>query len=97
MISEMIRVYLEETPTLVETMKQSLEKQDWDTLKRAAHSIVPSFSTVGIEDEYALMARSIQDMAGNKENPEKIGELISKIDDVCRQASSELQRELTVL
>ena len=97
MISEMIHVYLEETPELIKTMKQSLEKQDWQNLRAAAHSIIPSFSTMGMSEEYAEMAKTIQDYAEKKEKPEEIKKMLQKIGRVCEDAYAELKQELTVL
>lgn len=97
MIAEMIHVYLEETPQLIKTMKQSLEKKDWESLRAAAHSIIPSFATIGMSEDWSEMARNIQDMASKKENPEEIKKMLQKIGRVCEDAYAELKHELTVL
>jgi HPt (histidine-containing phosphotransfer) domain-containing protein len=97
MISEMIHVYLEETPDLLKSMKQSLEKGDWGGLRAAAHSIIPSFSTMGMSEEYTEMAKQIQELAEKKENPEEVKKLLQKIGRVCEDAYAELKQDLSVL
>jgi CheY-like chemotaxis protein len=97
MIAEMIQVYLEETPQLLKAMKQSLQNQDWEKLRAAAHSIIPSFSTMGMSEEYAELAKAIQEQAEKKEDPEKIKLMLQKIGRVCEEAYAELKQELSVL
>lgn len=97
MIAEMIKVYLEETPQLLQTMKESVKEKDYNKLKAAAHSMLPSFTTIGIEDEYTEITKTIQDYAVNKESFEKIEPLVESIDIICEQAFKELQQEIATL
>jgi PAS domain S-box-containing protein len=107
MIIEMIHVYLEETPELIDTMKVSLEKKDWAKLQITAHSLIPSFYTIGMKKESAALAEKLQDEAMHlKENPDKpvskeklneLSEIIFLIENVCKQAFEELKEELLVL
>jgi CheY-like chemotaxis protein/HPt (histidine-containing phosphotransfer) domain-containing protein len=96
MISEMIRTFMEETPPLIKKMKEGMEKKDWESLRKAAHAIIPSFSTIGVSDEYALKAKRIQDLA-REQKPEGLEALINEIDQICSKAYEELQHELAVL
>jgi PAS domain S-box-containing protein len=97
MIAEMINVYLEETPTLIQSMKEGLKKKDWEQVRASAHSIIPSFSTMGMGEEYTAIAKSIQDRAERKENPEKVAMLIERIEKICEKAYSELKQELSII
>jgi PAS domain S-box-containing protein len=108
MIAEMIRVYLDETPELIEKMKTALVREDWEMLASAAHSIMPSFATIGMGDVYSEMSKKIQDFAraqagGKKGENKKQVEIsrvkgyISEIEQVCTMACEELQKELAVL
>jgi len=47
LMMEMISLYLEQTPTLINTMKQSLEIKDWKSLYGAVHKMIPSFAIMG--------------------------------------------------
>jgi PAS domain S-box-containing protein len=96
-ISIMIKAYLEETPKLIQTMKRGIESKDWASVGAAAHSIIPSFSIVGISPEFEEIARKIQEYTTGK-NPEghlgEIKESFSKIEDICNLAMKELKQEL---
>ncbi|MES2139623.1 MAG: response regulator [Bacteroidota bacterium] len=95
--SKIAKVYLEEIPKLLFTMKQSIENTDWDALRIAAHSLIPSFALMGINKEFETMARKIEKLATRKENLEKIKELFLKIDLLCTEVFSELKNELIEL
>jgi len=93
----MIQTYLEETPKLLQAMKEGNDRKDWESVGAAAHSIVPSFSMVGIGIEFEEMVRKIQEYAKKKEESEIIKELLSKIEQVCFLSMEELQQELETL
>jgi hypothetical protein len=40
---EMISIYLEQTPHLLNTIKQSLKEENWTLLGAAVHKMLPSF------------------------------------------------------
>jgi len=90
---EMISLYLEQTPPLIQSMKLSLENQDWNLLYSSVHKIIPSFSIVGIDKSFEEMAKKIQDYATSSEQQEAIRDMVSKLDEVCSQACAELQEE----
>ena len=107
-MAEMIEIYLEETPSLINAMKQAIDNKDWESLRIAAHSIRPSFSMMGINTEFESSAKKIQEYAtrlrdehsggqAEKELTDELNELFLKIETVCAQASEELQKELLAL
>lgn len=97
LVREMIRIYLEETPKLVASMKQSINEMDWETLGEAAHSIIPTFSIMGIHKDYEEMARDIKEHALKKEKSVKINTLVEKIENVCTKAIRELSDQISTL
>lgn len=106
MISEMIHVYLEETPRLLDTVKASLAKKDWASLQMAAHSLIPSFYTMGMKKEYATLAEALQEHAmqarkqGGSPSADKLREAeeaAQQLEAVCNHAFSELREELLIL
>ncbi|MGZ4090146.1 MAG: response regulator, partial [Bacteroidia bacterium] len=97
MMKQMIRIYLDETPKLIETMKQSIDNMDWDSLMKAAHSIIPTFSIMGINEEYEEMAKKIKEHAAKKEESSLINTLLTRIEEVCSRAVKELEPELEAL
>lgn len=97
LMTEMIRVYLKQTPPLIEAMKQSLIDKDWATLKSAAHKIIPSFTIMGISPDFENMALKIQEYASNIESMGDINELILQLEVVCNSAYIELENELNAM
>jgi signal transduction histidine kinase len=92
--SRIAKVYLDEIPKLLFAMKQSMDNLDWDALRIASHSLIPSFALMGINKEFEIMARTIEELATKKENVEKIKELFQKIDLLCTDVFCELKNEL---
>lgn len=97
MISEMITVYLEETPRLISKLKEGIEKTDWDLIGRTAHSLIPSFSTMGMHKYFSVMAKKIQELAEKKEGIELAKEYFLKIEAIFSQARKELEQDLVEL
>jgi PAS domain S-box-containing protein len=62
LMMEMIAIYLEQTPVLINNMKQSLHDKDWDSLHAAAHKMVPSFAIMGISPEFEIVAKKYRHM-----------------------------------
>ena len=94
LIKEMITIYLEQTPTLINLMKTSFVAQDWKSLSSAAHKMIPSFSIMGISNEFEEIARKVQDFANTPLLSEDISEMIIQLETVCLQACEELKEEL---
>jgi len=90
---EMISIYLEQTPPLISSMKQSIKTNDWNLLYNSVHKIIPSFSIVGISQDFENMAKKIQDFASTQKQSEEITELVFELEKVCSQACKELEKE----
>jgi PAS domain S-box-containing protein len=97
LMTEMISLYLEQTPALIKTMKQSLFNKDWNLLSTTVHKIIPSFSIVGISADFENMARKVQEYAGTKQQIEKIDDLVIQIESICNQACVELEEEFNLI
>jgi PAS domain S-box-containing protein len=105
-MAEMIGLYLQEIPQLVQTMKQAIAEKDWLALKRATHSIIPTFATIGMNAEYEEIAKAIQGKAVNlisvgdgasQEAMTGLITLFSKIESACTRAAQELAEKLLAL
>ncbi len=94
LMMQMISLYLKQTPPLVKTMKDSLNKKDWDTLYVAVHKLIPSFMIMGIGTDYENMAKEIQEYARTKKMTVKIKPLVNQIENVLKQSCKELEIEL---
>lgn len=93
LIREMIAVYLDQTPKLVDAIKQGLADKDWDTLHAAAHKMIPSFAIMGIGTAYEMTAKKIQAYSGADTKSNKIKGLVQQLENVCTQACKELEEE----
>jgi PAS domain S-box-containing protein len=97
LMMEMISLYLEQTPPLVQAMKKGLFDKDWNTLYGAVHKMIPSFSIVGLNIDYENIAKKIQEYASVQLESGNIQELVLKIEMICIQACIELKEELDTL
>ncbi|TDE53404.1 response regulator [Flavobacterium sp. GT3P67] len=97
LMMEMISLYLSQTPSLINTIKQSLEDENWPLLGAAAHKMIPSFSIMGISTNFENIAKKIQEFALAQEKSEGIEDLVKQLEEICLQACSELEEELNLI
>ena len=97
LMMEMIALYLEQTPPLINAMKKSLHDEDWHSLRAAAHKLIPSFSIMGIHKDFEIMTKKVQEYTGATEQAGMITDLVIQLDKVCTQACIELEEEYTIL
>ena len=104
-MAEMIYLYLQEIPPLVQTMKKAIAENEWQALKLATHSIIPTFATMGINPRFEGNAKALQALSGilladadgtgaTTENLAEAHRLFLKIEAVCKQAAAELEEKL---
>lgn len=97
LMTEMISLYLQQTPPLVKLMKQGMQDKDWNSLYMAVHKMIPSFSIVGISLDFENMARKVQDFAASQKNIDEIPDFVQQLENVCNYACIELEEELNVI
>lgn len=61
-VAEIVDAFCEDTPRYIAELRESLTKQDWDTFRRAAHSIKSSSKIVGALN-LASQAAELEQMA----------------------------------
>jgi CheY-like chemotaxis protein len=94
MIKEMIKIYLEQTPTLIQSMKTSFQSKDWKMLSSSVHKMIPSFSIMGMSPDFEEMARKVQEFAQTQLHSDSIEEMVLQLENICGQACEELEEEL---
>jgi PAS domain S-box-containing protein len=94
LMAEMIELYLKQTPPLIEQMKQGQHDKDWGSVYTAAHKLIPSFSIMGIHQDFEEAAKKIQEYSGTQKHLEEIQELVLRVENVCSKACKELEDEL---
>ena len=97
LMTEMISLYLEQTPPLIVSMKQSLQDKDWASLQAAVHKMIPSFSIMGINSDFENMANHIQTYAHTQQQDHGIDDLVLQLETICLQACEELKEELNTI
>ncbi|MCC6371867.1 MAG: PAS domain S-box protein [Bacteroidia bacterium] len=97
LMMEMISLYLEQTPSLINSMKESLFAKDWTNLHATVHKMIPSFAIMGIDPDFENMAKKIQEFARTQEQWEEIDEMVIKLENICAQACVELEEEFNLI
>ncbi len=97
LMKEMIKLYLDQTPDLIDIMKRSLAKKDWDSIQGAAHKMIPSFSIMGIHQEFENLAKMVQEYSSTQKHLDELPELILKLEKISDQACRELTEEYNML
>jgi CheY-like chemotaxis protein len=93
LMMEMISLYLEQTPPLISAMQRGLKEEDWHGLYAAVHKMIPSFSIMGISQDFETMAKKVQEFAGLHKQAEGIHDMVLQLGDVCTRACTELEEE----
>lgn len=97
LMMEMIAIYLEQTPPLIDAMKQGVQDKNWDLLGAAAHKIIPSFSIMGMSPELENVSKRIQDAAKANQFTDEIAQMVIQIETICKQACEELEIEFNII
>jgi CheY-like chemotaxis protein len=97
LMSEMIKLYLEQTPPLIEAMKLGFQTNDWKLLKAAVHKMIPSFAIMGMDNNLEEMAKKIQEYAMQQEVSGQVSDMVAQLENACLQACKELEEELSKL
>jgi len=97
LMTEMISLYLKQTPSLTVTMKQSVQNNDWNGMQAAVHKMIPSFSIMGIHKNYEDIAIQLQEYSGTQMQPDKIESLVLQLERMCIQVTKELEEELNLI
>jgi PAS domain S-box-containing protein len=93
LIMAMISAYLEQTPPLIQAMRQNWLNKDWDGLHAVLHKMIPSFSIVGISTDFEAMAKKIMEFAKTQQELHDINDLVLALETVCSEACKELEAE----
>lgn len=95
-IKEMLALFIEQTPELLEKMTKYLELKDWKSLGTVAHKMKPSVMFVGLKEIEADLKR-VEEYTTERINTENIPIILDKIKQVCVAAIDELKEEQTRL
>jgi PAS domain S-box-containing protein len=97
LMMEMISLCLNQTPTLLNQMKESMKIKNWAGLYSAVHKIIPSLAIMGISDECQRNVKEVQEYANKQKDTAHVPELILQIENICLQACVELKEEYQII
>jgi len=91
-IKKMIDSIIDETPTMLNSLKEEFSKQDWQAIGKTAHKLKPVVDYLNIE----LLKediRTLQDNGKEEKNLDEIPALVEKIIHVLEETIHELRKE----
>ena len=71
-----------------------MHDKDYELLQSVIHKMIPSFTIIGINSNFEIMAKLIHENASKLINLEDTANLVLKLGNVCEQACDELKEEL---
>lgn len=89
-VMTMVNTFLNETPRSIKEITAALEKQDWETLRAAAHKIKPSMEIMGIL-ELKEDIKIIESNAKHLQHLDDMPELIEKLNAICNVLFEQLK------
>lgn len=87
-INELIDAFLEDAPTMIQSMRSALEIKDTDTFRRNAHSLKSNANTFGAT-ELGELAKELERMA--RENNLDIGNRLEILEKSFEKVVDELR------
>lgn len=84
-----IKMFLNNGPRLLENINNSLENEDYEALRVAAHSMKPQLSYMGVKEEVSNIFL-IEQSAANHAHYERLEELVDQLNHVCKKVFEEL-------
>ena len=91
-LAQVIGVYLEDSPVMIEELKQALQRGDIEVLTETAHSLKSSSANLGVS-RLSSLCKELE-LWGKKGSPEDLAALVEQIDTEFDCAQSGLQMEL---
>jgi CheY-like chemotaxis protein len=92
-MSEMIEIYLRNTPAMLKEMKSSFRKNDFEKMKRTAHKIKSSFGMMGMTEPWQI-ADEIERTEEKDVDEKLLKSKLQKLSLLVSNSETELKREL---
>lgn len=95
-VVEMIELFLENTPGMLDRIEKCYENEDWKQLASVLHSFKPNLDYVGLQETKKIV-EDLEVKAGNKNLPANTGELLKTVTERCEKAYAELNEMINEL
>ncbi|MFM2206451.1 MAG: hypothetical protein RL213_426 [Bacteroidota bacterium] len=92
-VKKYVSMFLQLCPASLDKLKATLDASDYDGMRAAAHALKPQITYMGIKEGEPLV-KAIEHHAGTKTETEKLPQLLSDFDSICRKAMTELAAEI---
>ena len=92
-IKKYVSMFLSYCPSQLDAMKEHVESQNFDQLRATAHALKPQITYMGIKAGEELI-KSIENMAANKIEVEKLPDMVGNFRVICEKAMEELKKEI---
>jgi HPt (histidine-containing phosphotransfer) domain-containing protein len=92
-IKKYVSMFLNYCPTQLAAMKTQLDSGNYDQLRGTAHALKPQITYMGIKGGENLI-KSIEDLAGNKKDVEKLPTMLGDFTVICEKAMEELKKDI---
>jgi len=89
-----VHMFLDNAPKLLHTVKEGLEKENYEAIKIAAHSLKPQLSYMGVKEDVSNIFL-IEQTATTTAHVERLKPLILHLEYVCKKAFEELKSQYT--
>jgi PAS domain S-box-containing protein len=89
----MLSYFLDNTPVVMQEMRDFFEAKDWKALRNVAHKFKPQLTFMGIKSVFQDV-ENIEQSSAKVTQTDRIPLLIDKVDSVCKKAMEELKVEL---
>jgi CheY-like chemotaxis protein len=90
-----VKMFLENGPKLLQKIVDSLSRNDYESIRIAAHSMKPQLSYMGVQEEVSNILL-IEQTAASKAHHDRLPILVRHLQKVCARAFSELKNKLSV-
>lgn len=96
LVEEMIVLFLEGAPPIIETLKELVHKEDWSGVAVTAHKLKPNLAYMGLNSAQKVLEK----LEKNARNGKDLGDIkkqITRIEQICNQSYPELNEILAEL
>ena len=95
-MTEMIQLFLDQTPPQIKSIKENSEKKNWNKVRTQAHKVKPTFQYVGLM-ELRQKIEEIEELAEENQNTDDILGLINEVEEAFNEAIPLLKKRMDIL
>ncbi len=92
-VVEMITIFLQQTPEMLEQMTKYLNEQKWTQLCGVAHKMKPTIDYMGIHSIRETV-ETIEKYADEQQSLDLLPGLVAQVNQVCTNAINQLKTEI---